>query len=175
MEHKHDEDLRELFERFLGREEADAAVEDVRRAEQILHEHPAPQPDPELLADIKASIAAIALHRQTRSHRVAYRAAVVAAAVMVLVGVGTKLWEKHDGRTRPVVHASLVPSWIWESSDITTDDPALAFFTVEIAQIEEQMRALQSDGNGGNGDSAVEEIEMELTEIAGDFWKGQTR
>ena len=78
---------------------------------------------------------------------------------------------KKSGGDSPLAIASIVPTAIWESDNIATDDMVLAFFTAEIEQIEGEVRAFLS-GESSNGEAGVDELEMELMEIENDFWKG---
>jgi hypothetical protein len=64
-----------------------------------------------------------------------------------------------------------MPTAVWESDDITTDDTELAIYTIEIEQIEDELRSLQSGEVISNGDSSLSELEMELVAINNDFWK----
>jgi hypothetical protein len=75
------ENLNELFGRFLDLEQAEKAVEDVASAEQILREHPAPEPNAELIADIKATITTTLARGHTNIHKTAaYKVAAVDAS-----------------------------------------------------------------------------------------------
>ena len=56
MNSQNDENLKELFERFLSAEQAESGVEDIQKGEQILRQHPAPEPDSMLIANIKAAL-----------------------------------------------------------------------------------------------------------------------
>ena len=172
MSGRKNENLKELFERFINNEQAKKAVEDIEKAEQILREYPAPEPDDMLIANIKAEIAMRL--QQSKAHvfkRVAYKVAVAAAAIIILAVTTVRLFEIGGGE--PEVHyASIMPTIIWESEDISTDDSALAILTAEIEQIESEILALQLGENGGNGETAVTELEMELVDINIDFWKG---
>ena len=173
MNGRNEENVKELFERFLNSKEAKQAVEDIRKAEEILSEHSAPGPDDELIADIKAEIAKAVLHRKTDAfRRIAYKAAVVAAAVIILTAIGIKLFEKGGGESERVVAVSRIPAAIWESERLADDDADLAILTAEVEQIESDVLAVQLGENGGNGYEAVTELELELIEINSDFWKG---
>jgi hypothetical protein len=173
MNSQNQENLKELFERFVDAEQAEKYVEDVQKAEQILREYPAPEPDDMLIANIKAEIAMrLPAKRAHVFKRLVYKAAAVAAAIAILAAVSVKLLERDNVKPERVVYASLIPRAIWESDDITTDDMDLAIFTAEAEQIEEQVLALQLGENGGNGENTLAELEMELLEINSDFWKG---
>jgi len=169
---RNQENLKELFEKFLSAEESTKAVGDVRKAEQILRENPAPQPDDMLIANIKAEIAMrLPLRTADVFRRMAYKAAAVAAAVIIVALIRVSLFEK-GSEPEKAVYASIIPRAIWESDDIATDDAELAVLTVEIEQIEAEVSALQSGENGTDGDRAAEELQMELIEINSAFWKG---
>jgi len=174
MNGRNDENLKELFEKFLSAEQAEMAVEDVEKAERILREHPAPAPDDALIANIKSEIAEAVLPSQVNVfRRIPYKMAVVAAAaVIVIAAISIKLLEKGGGKLERATYARIISRALWESDDISADDVELAIFTAEIEQIEGEVLTLQLGENGGNGDRAVSELEMELIEIAGDFWKG---
>ena len=173
MENRNSENLRELFEKFFDAEQAESCVEDIQKAEQILRENPAPEPDERLIANIKAEIAvrlqAVRVHR---FRRIIYEVAGAAAAILIVAAVSLQLFEKAPPGRREVGYASLLPTAIWESDDIAADDEDLAVFTAQIEQIEDEVQTLQSDEDTGNGDSTIVELEMELIEINGDFWKG---
>lgn len=165
--------MRELFEKFLGSEEAQRAVEDIQEAEEILHEYPGPEPSAALIADIKAEIGERLLGRKRVSwRRIAYETAAVAAIFIILAVVSVKLFERPSREPGRVMYASIIPASIWESDDIATDDTSLAMLTAEVDQIEEEALALRLGGGGVNGERAVAELEMELMDIDSDFWKG---
>lgn len=166
------ENLKELFEKFLDPQQAIEATEDIRKGEQILREHPAPEPDKELIASIKSEITATLLNKQANVFRkIAYRVSAVAAAVIIIAAIGLNLLKK-DSSSEKLMSASIIPSAIWEGDNVTTDDVELALFTAEIEQIENQLRVLQLGENGENGDRALDELKMEFLEINNDFWKG---
>ena len=173
MNNQNDE-LRRMFEKFADAEEAGAAAEDIREGEQILRDRPAPEPDGRLIADIKAEISQTVVRRKENAFRWAvYKTAAVAAVFIVLAVISVKSFKKDRGQPKSVVYASIIPTAIWESSDISTDDADLASLIAEIEQIEGETQALQLGENGGNGSGVITELETELIEIDNsDFWKG---
>jgi len=174
MKRRNEEDLKELFEKFMDAKQAERCLEDVQKAEQILREYPAPEPDDMLIANIKAEIAMrLPARRADVFKHIAYKAACAAAAVIFVTAIGLRLFDKGNGEPGPVVYASIIPTAIWESDNIAADDTDLAIFTTEIEQIEEELLTLQLEDDHGNGDSTITELEMELIEINNsDFWKG---
>lgn len=167
------ENLKELFEKFLDAEEAEKAVEDIRKGEEILREHAAREPAGEVIADIKAEIARELLTRKTRvTKRVVYKVAAVAAVFFALAVVSVEIFERGEEEQRTVVKASVLPSVLWETENIAEDDADLAILIAEIEEIESEALALRLGENGGNGRIDLAELEIELMEINGDFWKG---
>jgi len=173
MKRRNEENLKELFEKFMDAEQAESCLEDVQKAEQILREHPAPEPDGMLIANIKAEIAMRLPARRTDILKhITYKAACAAAAVVFITAIGLNLLQKGPSEPNGMQLTSIIPTAIWESDDIAADDTDLAIFTTEIEQIEEELLTLQEDDHG-NGDSTITELEMELIEINNsDFWKG---
>ena len=174
MEDRNKENLRELFEKFFDAEQAESCVEDIQKAEQILRENPAPEPDNMLIANIKAEIAMrLPAVRAHRFRRIIYEVIGAAAAILIVAAVSLQLFViDGPGRGEVIYSASLIPTAIWESDDIATDDEDLAVFTAQIEQIEDEVQTLQYGEDAGSGDSTIVELEMELIEINGDFWKG---
>jgi hypothetical protein len=67
------------------------------------------------------------------------------------------------------MRAQIIPVAIWESDNITVDDPHLASLTAEVEQIENELLTLQEGETSGNGERAVSELEMELAVINSDL------
>ena len=174
MENRNRENLRELFGKFFDAEQVENCVEDIQKAEQIFRENPAPEPDDMLIANIKAEIAMrLPVARARRFRRIIYEVVGAAAIILFVAAVGLQLFEKAPPEQEEVVsRASLIPTELWISDDIAADDENLAVFTAQIEQIEDEVMALQSGEDTGNGDSTLTELEMELIEINSDFWKG---
>jgi len=172
MEDRNQENLRDLFDKFFDAEQAERCIEDIQKAEQIFREHPAPEPDDMLIANIKAEIAMrLPAARAHRFRRIIYEVAGAAAAILIVAAVSLQLFKKDAPKNGDVVYASLIPTAIWESDDIAADDEDLAVYTAQIEQIEDEVMTLQSGEETGNGDSTIIELEMELIEINSDFWK----
>jgi|GEM_PF-309078 len=168
------ENLKELIERFFEAGQAESCGEDFRKAEQILREYPAPEPDDMLIANIKADIAMrLGSRRATRLRRLLCDAAGVAAAIVILATVSMELFvASNRQRGGSVYTASIIPTAVWESDDIAADDADLAVFTAEIEQIEHEVLTLQAGEEAGESESTLTELEMELAELNSDFWKG---
>ncbi|MBN1510049.1 MAG: hypothetical protein JW955_24600 [Sedimentisphaerales bacterium] len=168
MKEQNRDDLRELFDRFLGAQEGRTAVDEVRRAERLLELYPAPQPDLEMLADVKRQVAA-QLARRCRFTHMTHRLVPAAAAAIVITLIG--LWGRGPTSRPQLSYASLIPAAIWESDDINSDDAELAYFAAEIEQIEAQMRALEAGEGDSTGTDTLHEVEAELLRLDTGFWK----
>ena len=154
-------------------ENPEQSFEDVQKAEEILRKHPAPEPNKELIANIKAEITAALLRRQSNAYKwIIYKAAAVAAALIIIMAIGLKVFEKNGGENESVIATSIIPEAIWESDCLADDDTNLTILNAEIEQIQAEIIALQFGDNGDNGSGAITELEMKLIEINSDFWKG---
>jgi hypothetical protein len=162
------DNLRKLLERFMSAREAEAAAEELRAGEEILRAHPAPEPDREVILGIKLEIASKLSRKPRIVHRL-YRFTATAAAVIV---VALLMIHGRAPQTDPSLsHAALVPTFIWESDDLSADDMQLAYLTSEIEQIEAQVRALEAGEDLDVGTNTLDEVEMELMHINIGFWK----
>ena len=162
MNHQNQENLKDLFERFAGPQEAEQAADDIRRGDQILRQHPAPEPGRELLAEIKTQVRSSLQSTKTATlPRLAHRIAAVAAVLLIGALITISLFEREPAPAPPAT----IP---WD----VAQDRDLAAFSAEIEQIESDLLALQLGENGTNGHLELTELEMELMEIDADFWKG---
>jgi len=136
VDNRSDENLRELVEKFFDPEQAQMYLDDIEKGEQILHAHPAPEPDEMLIANIKAEIALHALPRRaTLVKRITYAAAAVAAAVIIITATNTGLFKKtiDVGPSPTREYASLFP---WNSNEVEV-------FNTEVEQIESELMDLK--------------------------------
>jgi hypothetical protein len=174
MNNQNQKNMKELLEKFLDIRQAQMYVEDVQKAEKILREYPAPEPDDILVTNIKAEIAMrLSLRKISAFKHIAYKALRIAAVVIFITAIGLRLFNNGAPEPGPVQYASMISTAIWESDDIAADDADLVFFTTEIEQIEDELLTLQLGEDDGSGDSSLTELEMELIEINNsDFWKG---
>ena len=177
MNNREQENLRELFEKFLDSEQAKQAVNDMSKLEHAINEYPAPLPDQELIDDIKFRIGRELLIRRAeksqRSYRPIYRIAAAAAIVVITIFAGLRLFDQNSSeKPASVITASLIPTSVWENEDITEADQELTTLTAEIEQVETEMLTLKFDGSSDNGYDELAEIESELIETNNNFWKG---
>jgi hypothetical protein len=171
MDDRDQENQTELFARFFDTEETSAMIDGVREAERIFHDHPTPEPDAALMAKIKADMAVqVSIRRARLARHRQYRRAASVAAIVLIAGLFASLF---NAGPEPVAlaSASLMPTAIWESSNIAVDDEDLAVFTAEIDKIENAVMTLESDDDISDSSSTLDELEFELIVVRNDFWK----
>ena len=172
MNARNEENLKALFERFVGTEEAQSNIEDFIKAEQILNENPAPEPNEKLIAAINSKIAeAIQLRKEHTFRRFAYKLAPVAAVFVVLAVVSVRMLKEGSGPIE-LVRGPMITRDVWNSENVTADDRNLAVLTAELDELEVEVMTLELGESSGNGRSAVTELEMEFAEINTDIREG---
>ncbi len=172
MKDRNEENMRDLFARFVDSGQANEAADDIGRGDDLLRRWPAPEPSDELLAQIKGQMAARLVRSGRRHVRwFASRAAGIAAALVIVASVWTGLNREHGSVPKDRVFASLIPTAIWESDDIAADDLNLASFTAELERIESELNSLLLD-DGGSDELVLNEAEIELMNLQSEFWKG---
>jgi hypothetical protein len=162
------ENLRELLSKFYSADETEQVQEDIVRGEQIIGDNHAPEPDAELIADIKTRVSDKLAERE---HHWAGRYARIAMAVAAVVAIGFGLFLMHSHKPVGPGEVMAASGGIWESEDLTVDDASLAILVEDIEAIEDEVVALMLGENGTEGIS-IDELEIELLEISDDFWKG---
>ena len=163
MDNRSEENLNELFGRWVDAEQAAQHAEDIEHGDQIFRDNPPPEPRPELVARIKADVNWALVQRKERSlRRKVYGVAIAAAVIVISVAVGPHLFTTEEGGVSPTPTES-----IWAS-----EDAELEILTSEVEALESELFALQFGENGGNGFDELSELEMELVEVSSSFWKG---
>ncbi len=161
------EDLTALFRLWLDSQEAQDAIREVRTAEELIESHPAPQPSPATLERIGLQMRLRAAHRR-RNHFLEGIAA-VAAAVLITVGLSQFSLQRSSST---IGFASLLPTALWESDDIASDDVKLAYFNSEVDRLEAQVQAIEHGDSDAGSAGTLDDVELELFQIDTDFWKG---
>ncbi|MCJ7729379.1 MAG: hypothetical protein MUO27_05840 [Sedimentisphaerales bacterium] len=172
MENQANENIEKLFGEFLSEEDSRRAAENVQKGERILREHPAPAPAGELLADINSKVVKALAAKGAKTRRlIACKVAAVAAVVIILIVISAKFFGKGPAVQTPVTLEPIQRA-VWESDGVSVDRTELALLTDEIEHVEGEILTLRLGENGENGGGEFVEIEMELTDIGSDFWKG---
>jgi len=169
MNDKARENLLELLGRFVDPAQARAANDEIEAAERLLEASPAPLPDAQTIASIKARVAGTVV-RKRKMARLFHRSVATAAAVILIAALGRLGHGPAGGPTH--VRAAIIPASVWETQDFAATDSDLVYFTSQVRQIEAQIRELETDESDDRAVHEVEELEMELMRIDADFWKG---
>ncbi len=157
---KNNENLNELFSAFLDADNAEQAASDIRTGDEILASHPGPGLDSGAIANLKSDIRSQLSRRRARKI-VLQR---TAAAIVIIASVSAVFISKTYGPVQPVTTTAS----IWQDRT----DEQIASLTEQIGDIETEMSIIRlgADGNGDGFD--LTEIEMEINNINGNFWKG---
>jgi hypothetical protein len=166
------ENLRELLAGFMDEDTASQTAEDIEKGDEFLRKFAAPSPGDDVVAAIKARVAVTIRqkHRITLQHRI-FAAVSVAAAIVLVSALALKFFEPSPIEKTTVQYAA-IPARVWDGSDITTDDADIAVLVSEVKTIENELSGVQLKDNSGVGNAAIGDLETELIEIGGDFWKG---
>ena len=168
-----DKELKDLLGKCLEPEQVDQAVEDIRAGERILEKNPAAEPGDAVISRMQAEISRALAQKKAKGGRAtAYKFAFAAAAIVIVAIVSVRLLEKGGSEIEKGFVKAVIPDSAWESDDISAADAELGELVAEVEQIESDIFSLRLGEYVGNGDDGADEMEMELTEINGSFWKG---
>ncbi len=171
MENQTNENIEKLFGEFLPDQDSRQAAEDVRETERILREHPAPAPAGRLLADINSKVAEALAAKRAKTRRLTVYKMAAAAVVIIFIAIGAKFFVKGPAARTPVT-LEPIKRVVWESDGVSPGQTDLALLTGEIERVESEILTLRLGEGGKNGSKESIELEVELTDIGGDFWKG---
>jgi len=161
----------ELLSRFLDEHEAHVAAEDIHRAEDLLASFSVPAPDAAVIEAIKAQIELrLRVQKKRRFIRSMAQKIAVAAIIIVLAMAGLKSLVEPEPEVGDVSKVSR--EFIWEDESEPGGDEQLAALTAQIDEVEADILAIRLGEDGGENDSLLTDLEMEMIEINGDFWKG---
>ncbi len=163
MNADNEQNLKELFAKFVDSEQAEELSAEVIAADQIIDSFDAPEPDARILAAINANVARQLNAR--RSRQMIYR--LVAAAVFLIIAtVAVKIFQQTPVESQQLVMVT------WEIEEVTSADAELSTLIAEIEQLEDDIMGLQYAEETASQSSELNELEIELIEIDSDFWKG---
>ncbi|MHC5075490.1 MAG: hypothetical protein ACYTFM_03565 [Planctomycetota bacterium] len=164
------EEIKKLLERFMEAKKAGQATEDIWYGEQLLSEHPATEPDEDLVRRVKAAVRMRLAEEETKTKhiQVIFKAAAIAAVLAIFSFIGMFLLDQEEKLQGPIAGRS---DTLWESEDLFAGDNKLMVLDTEIKQIRNELTILERGGTGSNGAQALHDIETELIVFAGDFWE----
>ena len=158
---------KEFPNEFLSEEEA----EDIIEGEELFDEYSAHEPDDKLISDIKLKIISQLSDRRVYSVGTMLRRVAAVAAILLIVSLlVVNPFSKWDKKT-DFSSSSVLTAAMWDSDDIAADDSDISLLTAELDAIEEDLAAVEIIENG-QMDATIGQLEIEVIEIASDFWKG---
>jgi hypothetical protein len=165
------ENLTELVSRFFDENRTHEIAEDIRAGEELLATFSAPAADQAVINSIKTQIK---VHLETRKRQkgartIFYRAA-VAAAIVVLAIAGARHLVGPNHTTTYI--ADTAEASIWDDETGLGADEQLATLTAQVSEIEADILAVRLGEDTDKGSSVLTDLEAEMSEINGDFWKG---
>jgi len=168
---ENNENLNELLSRFLDERQTHEAAEDIRAGEKLLASFSVPACDQAVINSIKEQIEVRleARKRQKLASSMFYRVA-VAAVIIVLAISGVKFFPEANREQATV--GKVGSGFIWDDEIGTGSDEQLTALTAQIDEIEASMLTIRLGENGVEGGMILTNLEMEMSEINGDFWKG---
>jgi hypothetical protein len=161
------ENLRELLAGFMDESAARQTAEDIEKGQEILHASQSPQPDERVIAEVKRNVDAALRRRKTVVFQRRILSAAVAAAVVVVSVLAIIRYGAPQNSRQNRIIAATIPASVWEGAD----DADVTVLKAEIENIQSELLGTQSD-DGGNGNTAIGDLETELIEINSDIWKG---
>ena len=165
------ENLDEILSRFLDKHQIHEAAEDIRLGEELLASFGGPAPDKAVIDGIKTQIEVhLRVRRKRRLVRSMFYRVAVAAVIVVLAKSGARFFTQPERKATGVASAAYAS--IWDDENGPAGDEQLAALTTEIDEIEASMLAIRLGEDGAGGDTLLTDLEVEMTEINGDFWKG---
>jgi hypothetical protein len=164
------ENLEELLSSFFDERKTHEAAEDIRLGEEILDGFGAPEPEQAVIDGIKTQIGVhLRARKRQRSIRLMVRRVAVAAVIIACAMAGLRLFTGPERKVNGLAKAGQV--FIWEESGAGGDEQ-LAALTAEVNKVEADMLAIRLDESGDENGSVVTDLEAEMVDINGDFWKG---
>ncbi len=162
MENLEKENLRKLLAGLMDKAAAGQMLDDIEKGDEILAGFRAPEPNEQVLAEIKKNVAAAL--RQKRINAFKKQILVTAAAAaMILVSVLAIVRYSNQ----PGIPTRMIAASVWEGGD----DADVTVLRDEIENIQSELWGGQFD-DSGNTNIRVDDLENELIEINGDMWKG---
>ncbi|MGB8225359.1 MAG: hypothetical protein WCE45_00635 [Sedimentisphaerales bacterium] len=161
------ENIDELLAKFFSPDQAEQIKNDFAAGDESFEKFPAPNPPPQILAEIKQRIAQQLENRNRISWTtVLAKTAAVAAIVVIASAVMLLNFSQKDSTqyTNDNQQASLLQS-----------DTDISAFEAEITQLKNELLAInlgEETGTNGILTDRVEQVELEIIETENAFWKG---
>lgn len=162
MNNEH-ENLNELLSNFYDEQQADEFKDNLSSFDEMLSS--APAPSPQIIDDIKVVVAEKLSSRKHNRFTVLPRIA-VAAIVLLIAFAGLKIGSRQPVET--AVMKTVTVAGLFDDADTAQ----ILSLTEQIEQLEDELLSVRLDEYDPYKSDSYSELETELNEINGDFWKG---
>jgi negative regulator of sigma E activity len=163
------ENMDDLLSDFYDQQQSGEFKNELNSLQELLDANPAPRPSSQTIDKIKSDVTdRIVLSQKSRRYNFVRKFAVAAVILMVAIA-GVKMINQHPARQIAESEKTFTGSIFDEQQFSQTEIAAL---TREVEQIEDSMLTIRLDEFDTYQSDSFLEIDTELTEINGDFWKG---
>ncbi len=171
---RNDEHIRDALEGLYGSEDAERVEREIAEGDALFDTSPAPAAGSELTDAIKSAVRAKLAERKRRARSFRYVASAAAVIIIASLISFTAFNQKAEqSAPAPAVSADAAePSQSGIDTDIWEEDVVLTAYSEELDDIEQTIRELRLGENGSEAESELSEIEYNMYQSNGDFWKG---
>lgn len=157
------DELNENLNKLFG-DEASKVREELHKGDELLSGFAAPKPDAVVISHIKLKISAQL--RTRKHHRMIRRSCEMAVAAVLVVGVflGLVLMQNKQDTSQQTYAAAVE----WN----ITEDNEYSLIVNELENIEGRITTIRLDDDEEDYFDTIADIEMEMLNIEGAFWKG---
>jgi hypothetical protein len=174
-----DKELQKLIEQMFSKEQAQEFKENLQKTERRFDKSPAPEPDREFTDKLKAEVTSRLKRKKSRKmRRVILRLGSTAAAVIlfaiILINFPQAPHEQPRLDASKESSSNLLSDKIWDSSDLSEDDPELSRLSLELREVQSEFTTdnIEEKINNSSYQQELSQIEVTYLEIDNQFWKG---
>ncbi|HIJ66920.1 MAG TPA: hypothetical protein HPP87_01750 [Planctomycetes bacterium] len=165
------ENLDELLSRFFDEGKTHEAAEEIRAGEKLLASFSAPVCDQAVINNIKAKIRLQLKARKRRQLvRSVFDRVAVAAVIIVLAIAGVRFFPASENRQTTTSKSGV--DFNWDDQSVGNGYEQFAALTDQIEEIESSILAIRLGEYEAGSSMILTDLEAEMSEINGDFWKG---
>ena len=165
------ENLDELLSRFFDELQTHEVAEDIRKGDKLLASFSAPVCDQAVIGNIKAEIKEqLKARKRQQKVRSIFNRVAVAAVIIVFAIAGVRFFPASEHRSLTISKSGV--DFTWDDQSVSNGYEQFATLTSQIDEIEASMLAIRLDEYEAESGIILTDLEVEMVEINGDFWKG---
>lgn len=162
---ENNENLNDLLSNFFDDQQRAELRNNIRLGDELFEANPAASPSAELIDSIKQRISSRLTMRRYLLLAAKTFKITAAAVIVIFLAVNVKLFVRTDTSILSPLVASL-----WE--DETRDSSTISILAAEMEDVESDMLNIRLNEYNNTVGSDVDDLEEEIIELCGDFWKG---